>query len=166
MQNSVILVCLIITVVLALYCAMTPHLLKAAVALAVLSAVTSVILFLFGATWAALFELSVCVGLVTVIFAVSINLTAPHTPEPEAGPESTRRFSMLPLLLIFSGVLLLIIMIFTNFSLSAITVSNATVETFRDVFWSARQADILGQIILILVGALAIVILFKESDKA
>ena len=165
MTQSVIVICLILTVVAGLFCAMTEKLMKAALALAGLSILTSIILFLFGATWAALFELSCCVGLVTVVLAVAVTLTRPDSPEPETEPATAKRFNVLPLLLIFIGVLLLIVMIFTGFSLAPVTAANATAEAFRDVFWGTRQADVLAQIILILVGAFSVVILFKESDK-
>ena len=165
MAQSAIVICLILAVIAALVCAMTKRLMQAALALAGLSVLISIILFLFGATWAALFELSCSVGLVTVVLTVAVNLTRPDSPEPETDPASVKRFSVLPLLLIFVGVMLLIVMIFTGFSLAPVTAANVSAEPFRDVFWGTRQADILAQIILILVGAFSAVILFKESDK-
>ena len=165
MAQNLIVICLILTIVAALICAMTTRLMQSALALAALSVLISIILFLFGAPWAALFELSLCVGLVTVILAVAVNLTKPDSPEPETEPENARRLRILPLVLIFMGVLLLIVLIVTGFSLAPISVSNISAESFRDVFWGSRQADILAQIILILVGAVTVVILFKESDK-
>ena len=164
MPQTVIVICLILSVVVGLVCAMSGRLMHAALALAGLSALTAVILFLFGATTAALFELSCCVGLVTVVLAVAVTLTRPDSPEPETAPANAKRFGVLPLLLIFVGLMLLIVMIFTGFSLDPVTASNVTAEPFRDVFWGARQADILAQIILILVGAFSVVILFKESE--
>lgn len=165
MPQTVIVICLILTVVTGLICAMTEKLMKAALALAGLSALTSLILFLFGATWAALFELSLCVGLVTVILAVAVTLTRPDSPEPETAPANVKRFNALPLLLIFVGLMLLMVMIFTGFSLDPVAVTNIATESFRDVFWGTRQADILAQVILVLVAAFSVVILFKESDK-
>ena len=164
MPQTVIVICLILSVVAGLVCAMSGRLMQAALALAGLSALTAIILFLFGATMAALFELSCCVGLVTVVLAVAVTLTRPDSPEPETSPANTKRFGVLPLLLIFVGLMLLIVMIFTGFSLDPVTASNVTVEPFRDVFWGTRQAYILAQIILILVGAFSVVILFKESE--
>jgi ethanolamine transporter EutH len=99
-----------------------------------------------------------------VVLAVAVTLTRPDSPEPETAPASIKRFSVLPLLLIFVGLMLLIVMIFTGFSLVPVTASSVTAEPFRDVFWGTRQADILAQIILILVGAFSVVILFKESE--
>lgn len=165
MTQTIIIICLILAVIVGLICAMRARLIQAALALAVLSVLTSIILFLFGATWAALFELSLCVGLITVVLAVAVNLTRPDAPEPENAPENAKRFNMLPLVLIFIGVMLLIVMIFTGFSVDPIAAPVPAADTFRDVFWGTRQADILGQIILILVGAFSVVILFKESDK-
>ena len=33
------------------------------------------------------------------------------------------------------------------------------------VFWGQRQADLLGQIVIVLAGAIGILIFFKEGDK-
>ncbi|MBR2783634.1 MAG: hypothetical protein IKD93_05540 [Firmicutes bacterium] len=165
MPQYVIIICLILTLVAGLLCAMTERLMQAALALAGLSVLTSIILFLFGAPWAALFELSLCTGLVTVVLAVAVNLTRPDAPEPETAPASARRLNVLPLMLIFVGVMLLIVMTVTGFTLDPIAAPTVAADAFRDVFWGSRQADILAQIILILVGAFSVVILFKESDR-
>ena len=58
MPQTLIVICLILTVAAGLVCAMGQRLVKAAMALAALSALVSLILFLFGALWAAIFELS------------------------------------------------------------------------------------------------------------
>lgn len=165
MPQTVIVICLILTLVVGLVCAMSERLMQSALALAGLSVLVSIILFLFGATWAALFELSLGAGLVTVVLAVAVTLTRPDTPETETSPANSRRFNVLPLLLIFTGLMLLIVMIITGFSLDPVAVPNATAEAFRDVFWGSRQADVVAQIGLILVGTMSVVILFKESDK-
>jgi uncharacterized MnhB-related membrane protein len=50
-------------------------LLKGALALAAMSAVLATMFYHFGAPWAAMFELSVCAGFITVLFLAVIALT-------------------------------------------------------------------------------------------
>lgn len=50
-------------------------LLKGALALALMSAVLAAMFYHFGAPWAAMFELSVCAGFITVLFVAVIALT-------------------------------------------------------------------------------------------
>ena len=50
-------------------------LLKSAISLAVASAILAIIFYQLNAPYAAMFELSVCAGLITVLFASTINLT-------------------------------------------------------------------------------------------
>lgn len=50
-------------------------LLKGALALAVMSAILAAMFYHFGAPWAAMFELSVCAGFITVLFLAVIALT-------------------------------------------------------------------------------------------
>ena len=49
--------------------------LKGALALAVMSAILAAMFYHFGAPWAAMFELSVCEGFITVLFLAVIALT-------------------------------------------------------------------------------------------
>ncbi|MGI5817474.1 MAG: hydrogenase subunit MbhD domain-containing protein [Armatimonadota bacterium] len=49
--------------------------LKGALALAVMSAILAAMFYHFGAPWAAMFELSVCAGFITVLFLAVIALT-------------------------------------------------------------------------------------------
>ncbi|NLO04341.1 MAG: hypothetical protein GX131_00790 [candidate division WS1 bacterium] len=49
--------------------------LKGALALAVMSAILAAMFYRFGAPWAAMFELSVCAGFITVLFLAVIALT-------------------------------------------------------------------------------------------
>ena len=50
-------------------------LLKGALSLAVMSAILAAMFYHFGAPWAAMFELSVCAGFITVLFLAVIALT-------------------------------------------------------------------------------------------
>jgi NADH-quinone oxidoreductase subunit J len=61
--------------VLALLAIHLRDVLKGALALAVMSALLAALFYRFGAAYAAVFELSVCAGLITVLFIAVIALT-------------------------------------------------------------------------------------------
>lgn len=166
MNQTIVLICLVLIVFSALACAMFRSMLKAAISLAIVSALLSIVLFSMGATWAALFELSVCAGLVTVVFASAISLTSTSRHEPEKETEHRRRFAGLPFILIFAGMALIAVIVITGFHIEPVAVEPVAAASFKEIFWNTRQADILGQIIVILAGAFAVAILFKEGNKA
>ncbi len=64
-----------LVLLLALLAVHLRDLLKGALALAVMSAILAAMFFHFGAPWAAMFELSVCAGFITVLFLAVIALT-------------------------------------------------------------------------------------------
>lgn len=165
-MDVVIVICLVMMLISGVICAMAHSMLKSAMALASMSAFLAIIMFLQGNTWAAIFELSVCSGLVTVVFVSAISLTSTNRHEPEVVEQHRRKVAGLPLLLIFAGVALIALVSLSGLSIQVEPDASAQVETFRNVFWHLRQADILGQIIILLAGAFAVVILFKEvGDK-
>ena len=71
------LILLVIMVVTAIWTVMVRSLLKAAIGLAVVSVIITIFMFGFDSPLAAVFELSVCAGLITVIFLSTIGLTKP-----------------------------------------------------------------------------------------
>ena len=75
-----------------------------------------------------------------------------------------KQMKFLPYLLILCGILLIVTAISVkDFSISA--TAERISEDFRDIFWNTRQADIFGQIITILVGGIAVSVLFKDDSK-
>lgn len=166
MNETILLICLAFIVIAAIACAMFRSMLKCAVSLAVVSALLACVLYLMGATWAALFELSVCAGLVTVVFASAISLTSTSRHQPENEEEHRKRVAGLPFILIAAGMMLVVVIAATGFHIEPQANAALVGLSFKDVLWNMRQADVLGQIIVILAGAFAVAILFKESDKA
>ena len=166
MQDIFVIICLALMLVFGAAAAMLRSMLKATMALAMVSALLACVMFLMGATWAGLFELSVCVGLVTVVFISAISLTTPTRKDPEKVAEHKHRFAALPFILIFLGVAMIALFVIAKFDVVSTAETLGEVVTFKEAFWNMRQADILGQIIIILAGALAVVILFKEGGKA
>lgn len=69
---------LVIIVVCAVLAVHLRDLLRAAIALAVLSVALAAIFFRLGAPYAGAFELSVCAGLITVLFIAAISSVAPR----------------------------------------------------------------------------------------
>jgi len=137
---------------------------KSAIALAVSSAMLGVIMYQLGSVWAALFEISVCSGLVTVIFISAISLSNVDKKEIEKVYEDRKRMSFLPALLIISGVALVVVAISFKISLPVASPIAQTADKLREMLWNNRQVDIWGQIIVMLTGSIAVVVLFRERD--
>jgi len=153
-------------VVSAVVCIIIRDLLKASIAQAVVSAILSIIMFLLGASLAAVFELSVCAGLITVVFISAISMTRIRSKEENAkvGKARRKRFALLPVILIvlLAGALL-VIWPHPN-ALITYAAAPISTDTVQDIFWNKRQVDLLGQIIIILAGVFGVLIFFKESE--
>jgi len=154
-------------VISALVTVMIRDLLKAAVSLAALSAVLTMILFILKAPLAAVFELSVCAGLITVVFISTISMTKLRTKEQVAQhkEERRKRFRMLPVIVIALICTGLALMLPHLGEMIPTTVPHVTTAAEATVFWNQRQADLLSQIVIVLAGVLGILIFFKEGDK-
>jgi NADH-quinone oxidoreductase subunit J len=147
-------------VLLTIGCCVFKDLLYVAVSLATISAILALVLFQFGANIAGVFELSVCAGLITVLFIATISLTKDSDMKGE---------SRLPSYFIPLFVLIFIGMDFFIMQWLARSVLPATVPqsagTFQKVFWELRGADILGQVALILAGVFGILSLFRLKKE-
>ncbi|HNW97960.1 MAG TPA: hypothetical protein PKK00_06070 [Bacteroidales bacterium] len=164
MNNTVLYILLGLLVFSSLFTALIKNTLKAVIALAIASALLSIIMFLMGAPLAAVFELSVCAGLVTAIFASTISLTDQPNPEQQAEKNKKRlsRYIYLPIIIIVVTGIILITKPGLDFTSFTSTVAENTVQ---NTIWHTRGLDIAGQIIVILAGVFGIVILFKERSK-
>jgi NADH:ubiquinone oxidoreductase subunit 6 (subunit J) len=153
-------------VVSAMVCIIIRDILKASIALAVVSAILSIIMFLLSAPLAAVFELSVCAGLITVVFISAISMTRIRSKEETSQMEKERRkrFVLLPVILIvlLAGALFAIWPhLDALIPFKASPLGTATEQNF---FWNKRQVDLVGQIIIILAGVYGVLIFFKERD--
>jgi NADH-quinone oxidoreductase subunit J len=144
---------------------MLRDLLKATICLALASVILAVILFIMEAPLAAVFELSVCAGLITVVFVSAIALTKPSTPEElaEKVKERRQRFIHLPFIIVALGAVLWVLL--PNLQLNWLVPNITTDLTVREAIWNIRQMEILGQIIIVLCGVFGVVVLFKERDN-
>jgi NADH-quinone oxidoreductase subunit J len=175
---------------LALATVMTARVLRSAILLAATSAVLAVLMYRLGAPIAAVFELSVCAGLIPAIFISAIGMTRRLAGEElqERRRQTWRRFGSLPGLVVLAAVLLAIWNPAMPSNLPRVVDANVGEVLFpraaeanaaelswvrvldanyrdtgvQDVLWNRRHADLLGQVTVLLAGALAVVVLVKE----
>jgi NADH-quinone oxidoreductase subunit J len=147
-------------VVSAAWTVLTARLLRSAVGLALTSAILTILMFQLASPLAAVFELSVCAGLISAIFISTISLTQRVTAEDLAARQKERlhRYWLLPLILLAAGVALISIHFVLDVKLPAPPAENDV----RIILWKLRHLDLLGQIAILLAGAFGVVTLFKE----
>jgi NADH-quinone oxidoreductase subunit J len=136
-------------------------LLYAAISLALASIMLSLVLFSFGANVAAVFELSVCAGLITVLFVSTVSLTKDSDQKTESRIPA---LFMVPLLVVFLGAGYFLTMWLVGTVLPA-PVPATQVRPFAETFWGQRTTDVLGQVSLILVGVFGILAIFRVRKE-
>jgi len=164
-QTFLLILCFALIVFFAITTISLRSLVKSAISLAIASVLVSIVLFLLGAHWAALFELSVCAGLITAVFISAISFSTPASPSKAHESGTLNRFKLLPYILIVSGLALLVLLLFTNFKITGSPALPVSFSDFKQVFWQNRQVDIVAQIALILAGTFAVVVMFKEPKN-
>ena len=160
MINAIILLAFVLA---ALWTVMTRSLLRAAIGLALTSAVLTILMFRMNAILAGVFELSVCSGLISVVFISALSLTQPLTKEQVMQHMKDRlsRFWYLPVVIVILGIALSFVKISAVFKLPPLPIEN----NVRDILWSFRQLDLIGQVVILLAGGLGVVILFRDKEK-
>lgn len=157
--ETVDIILLVAALLATVWTVMTPRLLRSVIGLAVVSVLLSIIMYRLNSPIAAVFELSVCAGLVSAIFLSIIGLTVPLNQAEEAARDKARlrRFWVLPLLMVVVGIVLSQLHVPLNI------VQQAGPEAdVRNILWDHRNLDLLGQIVVLMGGAFGVVILFKE----
>lgn len=135
-------------------------LLRAAISLAFMSALLAVVLYRMNSPYAAVFELSVVAGLITVLFVSAIALTK----DEEQVAETRWPMYVFPLVLALVGVIILA-------AVPALFGSmpggwGNTTATFGGTLWGLRSLDILGQIAVIFGGVFGVLALFREKPQS
>jgi NADH-quinone oxidoreductase subunit J len=156
------LLLLLLFVLSALWTVMTVRLLRSVIGLAVTSIVLTVIMFRLHAPLAAVFELSVCAGLISVIFITTISFTERVSAARFLVRQKERwhKFWPLPLILAVVAVVLL------QFKAPLIPqLAAGQALDPRNVIWNLRQLDLVGQIAIILIGVFGTVIFFRGGEK-
>jgi NADH-quinone oxidoreductase subunit J len=161
--NLVLMLALVAT---ALWTVMTARLLRAAIGLAVASAVLATIMFRLDATLAAVFELSVCAGLIPAIFIAAIGLTRRLDAEAvaERRREKLKRFALLPILVAAVGLALWLVPMPANL-LPLVAPAAGPTKDVREVLWAFRHVDLIGQMLVLAAGAFGVVVLVKEVRR-
>jgi NADH-quinone oxidoreductase subunit J len=162
--DAVVYTCLGLMLIFGIMAVMLHSMTKSAIALACASAALGMIMYEMGSVWAALFEISVCSGLVTVIFISAISLSNMDKKELEKVYADRKRMSLLPVILIVSGAVLVIAALSSGVSLPHAGNAAKAAGDLREILWNNRQADIWGQIIIMITGSAAVVVLFRERD--
>jgi NADH-quinone oxidoreductase subunit J len=154
---------LVLLVLAALWSSLTTLLLRATIALALTSAMLAVVMYSLGATIAAVLELSVCAGLISVVFVSVISLTQrkPFKDYVVRRLSRMRRFWPLPLVMIAAGVALS----FVHTPVQIVLPLSDGGGDVRTVLWNLRQLDLFGQILILLAGVFGVLVLFKREEK-
>jgi len=158
------LMLLVLMVAAAVWAVMARSLLKAAIGLAIASIIITIFMFEFNSPLAAVFELSVCSGLITVIFLSTIGLTRPlsHKELLALSRDRGRRYGFMPLLVIACGAILAFV--FLKMPLDLEVAKNTISVGAREVLWNFRHLDLFGQIMILLAGGFGAVLLFRETN--
>ncbi len=163
MSYFAIMVLLLLLVVMAAWSAiMTNLLLRAALFLALTSALLSMLMFQMGAPLAAVFELTVCGGLILVLFVSVIAMTKRLQEEEKAAHRNARieRFKYLPIVLILGGIAVWFMYIPLDFPAPGFE----AIPDPRTILWHLRRLDLFGQIVALIAGVFGVLVLFK-GDK-
>ncbi|MCX5657295.1 MAG: hypothetical protein NTZ48_03595 [Candidatus Omnitrophica bacterium] len=158
--NLILLSCLVLA---AVWTVMTVRLIRSVVGLALTSAILAVIMYRLNSPFAAVFELSVCSGLISVIFITTVGFTQRISKERLRIRKKERlaKFWLLPIILIAAGLLLMRYLKIPDF----VACLPPDSQDVRGIIWNMRHLDLLGQIVVLLAGVFGVVILFKEADK-
>ena len=157
------LICAALMLAFGVYAVVSRSILRSAIGLALASAALATMFYFMGAHLAAVFELSVCSGLVTVIFIAGVSLS--HSPKVELQTEyrDRGRNRFLPWLLIGAGAAMLLGGALLGGE--PLTFAPDDGKNVREVLWHSRQADVWGQIAAILCGGVAVAVLFREERR-
>lgn len=157
------LVLILFFILASLWTVMTRSILRSAIGLAFTSVILTIMMFGLNSPLAAVFELSVCAGLISVLFVSTISLTQPYTTEEvlKRMKEMFARFRFLPLILLVLGIALS----FAKITPLANLPPGEIVKDPRIVLWDLRRIEIMGQILVLLAGVFGVVILLKERIK-
>jgi NADH-quinone oxidoreductase subunit J len=160
---NLILALFVILIIAALMIVFSSRLLMAAISLAVTSIMVTLLLFKLNSPFAAVFELSICAGLITVIFITTISFVKPEIEEEllETRKRRIKKYIALPIILTVVGIVMSFVIKPLVLALPATVQETST----ANVLWNLRQVDILGQAIILLVGVFGIVVLFKEGQE-
>lgn len=141
---------------------------KSALGLACSSVFLGILMYAMGSTWAALFEISVCSGFVTVIFISAVAMTSQKQDEQDKIYDQKKHTVLLPLLLIAGGVVMILCLTVGGFTLPPVHAEQdmqAAEDNFGEVLWTQHKDLILALLMTLIAGAFAVIVLFREKGE-
>ncbi len=141
---------------------MARNLLLSAIMLALVSVGASLILFDFQAPWAAVFELSVCAGLITVLFVSAVSLIRNEEGKVK---DLRARFYAMPLVIAIVAVATWFYGIPFFDSLKNCALSGGRNNSLGSILWDIRRFDLLGQVSILAAGVFVINSIFPRRKK-
>lgn len=157
------IILIIMLVIAAVGTVMTTRLPRSAIGLAITSVLLTIIMFKLGSPLAAVFELSVCAGLISAIFISILSLMRRITTESRAvrQKEHFHKYWLLPIIIVLAAIALSQIHLPMDFNLP----KQPSENDVRIILWNLRHLDLLGQIVILLAGSFGVVVLFKERKN-
>ncbi|MEF3280797.1 MAG: NADH-quinone oxidoreductase subunit J [Elusimicrobiota bacterium] len=152
-----------IIIVAAAASVISKKLINSAIMLAVLSIGVSILLFAYSAPWAAVFELSVCAGLITVLFISAVNLIK---NDEESLKENRVKYIVFPIILV-GFIIATSIFVPEYFSklLKYSTFNTSNQDPLGKFIWIYRGVDIIGQLTLLAASVFVIKHIFTKEVK-
>lgn len=149
----------IILVILAAFCGLqavrSVRLLHSALWLAGVSVAVALMLYLIGAYLMAVIELSLSVGLITILLVFAISMVGADSPDHPVARPLNVPFVAAMLLLVIGLTLPLLVP----------PRDTGPEASFSMTFWQQREADVLAQIALIFSGVLGVLDLLTETSS-
>jgi len=146
---------IIVTLIFALQAILAKQLITSALWLAGVSALCSVLFFLFGAQLVAVIELSVGAGLVTVLFVFAISVAGDDALDATPVPPRLLGVGLAAIFILLLGWFILP-------TAGALPVSAIANQPLTKVLWQERGLDLIVQVVLIFSGVLGLLGLLAE----
>ena len=147
---------IIVTLIFALQAILAKQLITSALWLAGVSALCSVLFFLFGAQLVAVIELSVGAGLVTVLFVFAISVAGDDALDATPVPPQLLGVGLAAIFILLLGWFIL------PASAGTLPVSAIANPPIAKVLWQERGLDLIVQVVLIFSGVLGLLGLLAE----
>lgn len=152
----------ILVLLAAVFAVMTPSLLLSAVLLGLVSLGASLLLFNFGAPWAGVFELSVCAGLITVLFIGAVSLLRAEDLREQ---DDRARFRAMPLVMAAAAILVWFYGVPFFETMENWARYSGRPVSLGSVIWDVRRYDLLGQISVLAAGVFVVNSVFPRRRK-
>ena len=148
-------------IICALAAVMAKRTIHAAIFLALVSVLLAAIMFCARAPWAGVFELSVCAGLITVLFASAASMIGRGESYSE---REAKIFIWLPLvLMVFGSIVWAGGAYFAPVFDGAQNAGINPLVTVGDIIWKLRTPDLLGQLCIFVAGVLTVRTILGEG---